>query len=538
MKHMNYRIKNFKQLWFLFILLALLSLVAGMANQVLARSPATLKTLDRTLEPVIIRGTDVPDLIGAPVDQLLVYTYTNSGWGGQIPFQVDEVTASGLYTISENGLLDANDEIVLMSSDLGDQAPIPLSLQTLWPFSGPIIEIEVADSLDTGKKGWAYLAQSDDIPASFSDDYAGYITGTQQISASAYLLGLSTSHLGLDDLELNGSGNDILDRTKLQIVVDSILGEITATEDTLGVPAGSEPKLVKDGPVRVIVERPLRSEALGVDLTSTYFGYGALLEGIAAFSLAPPAGISVESVRTSLDFNSAVSSSTFYNANAPGGVIVDGNPDAGVDAGLSNWFQLSHTTGRFIQVTDPAALSANPATYYKDEDTIDSSDTGDQQSYGESGYLFEDDINLMSTLRSLFFVLPPAVGGPDNVGNIFEQYYFNPLTIETTAFIPISSVAIIGAPAGITNTAYLFTAEVSPSNATSPMTYTWQATDYTTTTESSGSQTFTWVTTGTKSITLTAGNGGLITTDTHTINIISGEGLRIYLPMILKTPDM
>jgi hypothetical protein len=82
-------------------------------------------------EPIIIKGSMVPDLLGLPLSELRVC----SGDGRCIPFQVDECTADGEYICNQgkdpnsnsgNGLLDDQDEIVFLRKDC-DFCPDTLS---------------------------------------------------------------------------------------------------------------------------------------------------------------------------------------------------------------------------------------------------------------------------------------------------------------------------------------------------------------------------------------------------------------------------
>ena len=490
-------------------------------------------TLDRRREAAIIKGSKTPSLIGTPINHLFVYSYTDSGWGGQVPVQVDEINASGEYVTGEDGLLDANDEIVIMSKDLGNRPAFPLSLGATLPISATMYELEVVDPLEPTRKGWVYLVGSGQLTSSFSADYVDYITATQQISGSDYDLGLSITHLGLDDLTLNSSGVEILDRTKLRVVLDTgIFGIITVTENALGSPPGSEPVLIKDGPTRVIVQRTLDSGSVGVDIHSLYQAYGSSVHGTAALTLTTVPGVTIERVRTTLDFNSAVSPSTFYNANVPLGVTIDGNPDAGVDTTLSNWFQVSHSSGRFIQVSNPAPLGADVATFYQDDDVVvDEDPTGDGLSYGEVGFRLEDDINLASILQSNFYVLPP--GG--NVGATYEQYFFNPLDTETRLLTALDAITINGPVTGLNDADLHFSADFNPDWATLPISYTWQATDQGEVTQTDNVISFSWPTTGTKIITVTAFNGGPPVSNSHSLIIgTDGEEETIYLPLVTK----
>ncbi len=89
--------------------------------------------------------------------------------------------------------------------------------------------------------------------------------------------------------------------------------------------------------------------------------------------------------------------------------------------------------------------------------------------------------------------------------------------------ICLPNVTITGPPTGITNTAYTFTANISPTTTTQPITYVWQATGHddliTHTNGLSDSVSFNWLTPGVQTITVTATNVGDTVTDVHTITI-------------------
>ncbi len=98
-----------------------------------------------------------------------------------------------------------------------------------------------------------------------------------------------------------------------------------------------------------------------------------------------------------------------------------------------------------------------------------------------------------------------------------------------------TSVAIAGPMAGEPATSYSFTATVSPSTTTTPVTYTWEITDHDTITNTGGiSNTIMvdWSGGGSKAVMVTAVNStGLSVSQSHTINI---AGRKLYLPFINK----
>ncbi len=413
----------------------LLGLAAAVVGQIIVSAASQSKTLDRNLEPVVVSGGKVAALSGAPVGQLFVYTYTGASLGGQIPMQVDEVTAGGNYTTADDGLLNGNDEIVFMAADLGARLPATVSLTTTLPISPTWYEIEVYDPTTPAKKGWAYLVRSASLVSTAGGDYAGYNAPNRRITTGQYTAEFTTTHAGLENLKLNGSSTDILDRTKLRVIVN-FFGTFTFTEDNLP-PTSPNPLLIKDGPVRVVLQRDVQqsflSGAVKANLSTIYFAYASLLQATANISLTT-GGIPVSSVRTSFDFDSGAAGATFFNANTPAGVTINGVPDAIAATPLSSWFQVSHPTGRLIQITNPAAAGGTPQNFYRDNSTPETPDTGQPGSFGESGIVYGGNFNSNFVLQSSIFFLPPAGGGPDNVGAAYEQFFDNPLAI--TAHLP------------------------------------------------------------------------------------------------------
>lgn len=92
---------------------------------------------------------------------------------------------------------------------------------------------------------------------------------------------------------------------------------------------------------------------------------------------------------------------------------------------------------------------------------------------------------------------------------------------------PLTGLSLAGPTSGYTGTVYAFTGTVSPANATTPITYTWQATDHSPTSGASASRTFSWDTPGFKTITVTAQNCGGSVTQYHTVQVQARPDLAI-----------
>ncbi len=99
--------------------------------------------LNRPATPVTVIGNALTPLLGTPISELRLYRYGPAGWEA-VPFQVDEVTATGVFTSSEDGLLDGNDQLSFMSQDAGFQAAL-LWVADAEAQSHQRVEIELVD---------------------------------------------------------------------------------------------------------------------------------------------------------------------------------------------------------------------------------------------------------------------------------------------------------------------------------------------------------------------------------------------------------
>lgn len=108
----------------------------------------------------------------------------------------------------------------------------------------------------------------------------------------------------------------------------------------------------------------------------------------------------------------------------------------------------------------------------------------------------------------------------------------------TTCLNALSGVNISGPTSGYTNTAYTFRADITPADATKPVLYTWMPQPQGSLLLSDRSiVTYTWITTGTKFLTVTAENCGGIFSDTYSIGIQGQTHTpmqKVFLPLILK----
>ena len=121
----------------------------------------------RKHEPVILTGNQLPLVTGSPLDELFAYSYDGDAWA-QIPFQIDEVDASGVYTVGD-GLLDTNDELVFMAMDLGIQAGPLMWIDDADSRNNPRYQVEVANPMNLAEQGWVYVYRSTMLAPGFAD---------------------------------------------------------------------------------------------------------------------------------------------------------------------------------------------------------------------------------------------------------------------------------------------------------------------------------------------------------------------------------
>ncbi len=381
----------------------------------------------RVLEPVTITGAGLPQFDGVPLDELFVYAFSGTTWE-QTPFEVDEVDAGGAYTV-EDGLLDANDELVFMAMDLGQQANSSQWLEDPDSQNYVRYEVTVTDPLNPAQQGWVYVYRSATLVPAFAD-YVVWDAGNNRIVAGTYILGFEPeTHAGTDSLELDGSGIDVLDRGKLRVNVICWIGpfpvEVTLTEEDLAGGWGGTPSI--DGAVR----------AGGGSIESYSWSYHSLYGGklvLDVEGIDPPdpcTDIDVNWLRASSDWldptGTGMAPAFYYDDNTPPGVAIDGAPDAIPPSPSVSFQQVSGSRGSLVQVMDIQLGGGTVTNYYKDDDTLDPDDTGeDQRSYGDAGYLVEAPTG-QAVVDISTFVLDP---GQPNVGATYTAYHANPLLAE------------------------------------------------------------------------------------------------------------
>jgi hypothetical protein len=408
-----------------------------LAAALLAGAPALAQDeWVRDAEPVEVTGELLGEHLGAPLDELGVYVYVDQTWS-PIPFQIDEVDSTGMYTRTEDGILDDNDVLVFMARDVGEQAGREW-IDNADPVHNARIEIHVVDSVNPGAAGWAYLYRLSD-PDLSPDDYVNWNGEVDRVEAISYTLGFSPAlHAGIEYLAFDGHDVDVLDRTKIRAEVTCLVfgfpvGSETLTEENLGGLLDPTPRI--DGPVRVG----------GGDTDGVWWYYGGLYETSLTLdvdAIEPPdpcTSLEVSSIRLSTDWQdpaaTGMSTTVYYDGNTAEGVTVDGLADGVPETPVSWWKQVSGDYGSLIVVAQAEMESGTPLNYYVDDATEDPEDTGDGQRFGDAGFLVLDPTGA-AVVETKAFVLGP---NRPNVGETYAEYGATPLEVSATGQRPLLS---------------------------------------------------------------------------------------------------
>lgn len=388
-----------------------------------APEASTLATI-RAEDPVEVSGSALASLAGVPIAELAVYAFDGSTWA-PIPFQIDEVDASGAYTSTEDRLVDANDVLVFMARDLGVGAPV-----SEWPADAQARThyrqaLRAVDPLSDAS-GIVYVYRSTTLARS-ATSYVAWDQNAQSLTTPVFSTGFDPANfIGLANLSLHG-GPDVLDRQKTRIAVKVFGLTLNYDEEQIssnfGIPATIS--FPVQGPVRVI----RGGGTLNVALYRERFSFQTNLD-TSGFTTG-----SVDELRTSLDLNDPATTglTQFFDSNGSA-VPIDGTPDALTGADLFKWYQVSGDAsgpgGMVVAFPNLGVGKGSAANYYADTLAAVSGDTGDQKSFADTGLTIIQPAGLASvTLAGM--ILPQSATA--NVGQSIYDRTVTPITVQVSA---------------------------------------------------------------------------------------------------------
>jgi hypothetical protein len=342
----------------------LLLLILGLAGFALVSSSAghNTRSLARTEDHILFTGADVPSLIGAEITDLHCYAFGPSGFKA-IPFQVDKRDSEGRYVFPDEKIrdplrdgteLDENDELVFMIKDAGDRC----RKKTWVEKAVRGVEIEILDPLDGGR-AWVYLFDRPGAEKPETGDYVsfqlkgdGYI-----ISSDNFEAGMKLNKLGMHQLRLrrpDGTwGPDILDRLE-----DGVKGRLLNGAIPVSVQANIMRNRILgviDGPVRVIKNELSYVKAIGELFSNEYFVVYYFNGQTNPVKISVPFTFHKLFLEVSMffaiDYNEEIMGSEVRNDANPGGIILDGKPDPGMDDETeTSYVTVSGPNGSLIDI--------------------------------------------------------------------------------------------------------------------------------------------------------------------------------------------
>lgn len=359
---------------------------------------------DRLSEVIVVPGSSLTPFLGASANHLWVWSWQDR-WVLE-PSQMDERDAAGGYVTTEDGVFDANDEVVFALNVGGLQAP-----EGEWP---PGIErtyswaqVAVSDPLHDNETAYVYVFRSWGGPEIAVEPLVRFDAGTKEITTNQYVLGMANpvtdGYVGMKRLSLFGATTDLLDRMKIRATVVIFGSEQEVTEESLallgelGIEIGGlTPDPIIVGPVRAVYD------AAGAMIVDPWTIQVALdgLGDVGGF-------VEMGAIRVSLDFSAEALPATYTDANSSEAVPVDGSPDEVPGAPLPRWREMSFGDGRITVVTSPQE-GAEASVYYKDDEAVDANDTGDGASFGDNGVMSDSAQGFVdSGYPGTMIVLPP-----------------------------------------------------------------------------------------------------------------------------------
>ncbi|RKZ68940.1 MAG: hypothetical protein DRQ44_03695 [Gammaproteobacteria bacterium] len=252
-------------------------------------------SLTRSIDPIEISGSEVPDMTGMEISNLRVFMSRN-GHVRPIPFQIDQkgsgndwiwdaiydsdkvddsfyeeeleqIVAQGNLTYDDQdpsgkSVFDNNDVVVFLAKDAGDKDR--KSVMRLG--ADKLLELKITDPVNQAK-GWVYLAYfGSDAPAISDIRYVQYEPEKSRVSGPEHEFLYSPEQtMILDDFKLGGVS--VLAGNRIRGEVTTGIGPITldfkfSEKDIRGYNSG-----YINGPVR-IVKRSVEYVGLGSGITS------------------------------------------------------------------------------------------------------------------------------------------------------------------------------------------------------------------------------------------------------------------------------
>ena len=365
-------------------IVALAATVATVAAVSIGRSEAHVghaasdQDSGRYGEAIVLRGEQLGGLQGRQLEAIIAI----DDQGRRLLLQVDERDAAGAFVAVEDGILDANDELVLMAEDAGAD----------WPADGiiPLVSgqrIKVTDPLGTADR-WIFVG-GDDPARPFGPTHPlpeaaiRYVSASSRIAGRSYAMDFAQpstdGFIGPKGMRFTEAGPNLVDRLKIRFTVRTFLGADTYTEEDIAANAdvraaeGPPPRI---GPLRIVLDAQGQNLALAQRLTISRGTYE---------DVALPLGATLEDLRMALDLSPAALGATYRDARGPAVLTIDEKPDAPASRPLPLWRELTFAEGRLLLLSRLSSAASSARQTFDDGGKAPANDTGDKRLIGQIG---------------------------------------------------------------------------------------------------------------------------------------------------------
>ncbi len=259
---------------------------AGAGAEILAMySPATTAACTSRHSLTVLRGNQLPELLGSRIDGIRLYR-SDDGQLRPVPVQIDRKDEANRYLLEDEAaeagaVLGENDEIVFLQAETGDRLPDGGSSQAL-------VELEL-----TGAPGqpaaWLYAQAAAPADDTDFDHSVRYYPESNSVRTDLYTIGFSASHPFLINSlswklpDRDDWSPDISDTMKIRHQ-GSLFGfmDFRRTQDDYQ----SRLVAVKGGPLRVILRTENRVRIWWkLDTPALYIDYVMMPDGFVMDSI-------------------------------------------------------------------------------------------------------------------------------------------------------------------------------------------------------------------------------------------------------------
>lgn len=333
----------------------------------------------------VVSGEALNSLAGTPAQNISLYRYSNNQLQ-PVTVQVDQRDNKARYLLDGQTDLDANDELVFATADIGSRLP----LDSFYRTDLELTEIQTGESA-SGSLGWLYVSPYKSRFSQLPQPLVTYSAADDSIETSVYRIGFSSATPFLvDTLQWNPGQNgqwgaDLIDTMKIrhQGRLFGMMPFERSGKDYTSVLAG-----VKTGPLRVIrrtenrvrVFWQIKSPRLNIDYVMSPDNF--VMDTVIEIPFSPGLFFSDLVTLTTVDWNPSPELPPMFLQSGDGMIrlSISGKPSAKQDEfnqSVDNRFQIQSRPGTITTLLDiPENVPIKSTLYLRDD--IKSADPPEQ----------------------------------------------------------------------------------------------------------------------------------------------------------------